>query len=203
MNWHQAELDEVLRDAAESKEQGNALFKEGKFALARKKYEGTVARLKGLRGLDEAEEEAAQALKLQCHLNLAACLQKLGEHAQAVLQCSEALDKCDAENVKALYRRATSLIVLSRFEEARADLADAEALAQEDAATLADVRRLQAKVAAAEKAAAVKDKREFGGFLDKGQQGGGKAGGAKKGGGAGGEAGKIVIEDDDDDDGEE
>lgn len=185
----------MLQDALESKEQGNALFKEGKHALARKKYEGTIARLKGLRGLEAEEEEAATGLKLQCYLNLAACLQKLGEHAQAVLQCGEALDKCDAENVKALYRRATSLIALSRFDEARRDLADAEALAEAkgDAATVADVRKLLAKAAAAEKAAAVKDKRQFGGFLDK------QAGSKKKGDEDGAGRQGIVIEDEESD----
>lgn len=195
VNWHHAELGEVLRDAGESKEQGNALFKEGKHALARKKYEDTIGRLKGLRGLEAEEEQVAVALKLQCYLNLAACLQKLDEHAAAVTQCSEALDKCDPENVKALYRRATSLIVLSRFEEARADLAEAETLAAEDAATLADVKKLQAKAAAAEKSAAVKDKQQFGGFWDKQQAGKkSKAGPQDEEGNRRG----IMIEDDED-----
>lgn len=145
VNWHQAELDDVLKDAFETKEQGNALYKEGKHALARKKYEGTLGRLKGLRGLDAEEEAAANAIKLSVHLNLAACLQKLDEHTAAVAQCTAALETCDPESVKALYRRATSLIVLSRFNEARQDLLDAEGL---DPAVSADCKKLMAKLVA-------------------------------------------------------
>ena len=73
---------------------------------------------------------------------------------QAIRSCADALD-LDAENVKALYRRATALEAKHDFDAARVDLERAAALAPDDKA----VAKLSARVDAQLKRQAAKEKK--------------------------------------------
>ena len=91
-NLAMASLDEKLERAAKWKEQGNMLFKSGKYGLARVKY------TKGLRGVDralglETEEQVvvARAVKMACLVNLAACAQKEKEYGEVITWCDRAI----------------------------------------------------------------------------------------------------------------
>jgi hypothetical protein len=72
LNWHAASPAECLEAATTAKASGVALYKSGCWALARTRFEALASRLNGLRGLEEAEEAAANALRASCLLNAAA-----------------------------------------------------------------------------------------------------------------------------------
>ena len=74
--------------------------------------------------------------------------------SQAIRSCADALD-LDADNVKALYRRATALEAKHDFDAARVDLERAAALAPDDKA----VAKLSARVDAQLKRQAAKEKK--------------------------------------------
>lgn len=69
----------------------------------------------------EEEKEQAKVLKASCNLNNAACKLKLKDYKEAKNLCSEVLE-ADANNVKALYRRAQAYINLVEFELAKKDI---------------------------------------------------------------------------------
>ncbi|KAL0451088.1 UNVERIFIED_CONTAM: Peptidyl-prolyl cis-trans isomerase PASTICCINO1 [Sesamum latifolium] len=54
------------------------------------------------------------------HLNVAACLQKMGEFKKSIEACNKVLDT-NPVHVKALYRRGMAYVGAGDFEEARAD----------------------------------------------------------------------------------
>jgi len=153
---------EVLQEVRAFKAAGNALFKEGRCALAKPKYEKALKYLK--RGLHIETEELvleAEELQLSCHLNVAACAHKLADYAEAVRQCDKAL-QIDPDHPKALFRRGQAYLMTSDFDLARRDM---EALAGLDAGYAGDAAATLERIRRAEAAAKKKEKRQFGGFL--------------------------------------
>ncbi|KAK6942125.1 FKBP-type peptidyl-prolyl cis-trans isomerase domain [Dillenia turbinata] len=120
---------EKLNACETRKLEGNALFQAGKFCRASKKYE--KERLDALKcavkyvefdhTFTDEDRSLANALKLSCYLNNAACKVKLGEYLDAVTLCSKVLE-FDSSNVKALYRRSQSYLRTSELEKAEADI---------------------------------------------------------------------------------
>jgi hypothetical protein len=162
VNWYQASTEDILAEARAAKEAGVALYKGGKWALARARFEALAAKLSGLRGLEGEEEEAAGALRCACLLNAAAAAQKLGDHADAVARCTEVLTKLDAAAPKALFRRAVSRTALGDWRGAEEDLA---ATREADPAAAADCDRQAAKLKAAQRDALAAERAQLGGFL--------------------------------------
>lgn len=68
------------------KEQGNALFAQGLYARALPKYEKSIAVVQDAGDeLAEGEQrQGAEKVRLQCHLNQAACYLRLGDHKAAI-----------------------------------------------------------------------------------------------------------------------
>ena len=81
--------------------------------------------------------EEANGEKLPAHLNLCACLLRLGRHAEAVDQANRALG-VDPTCAKALYRRGRARQAMGQDEDARNDLVRAMECSPggEDAAVL-------------------------------------------------------------------
>jgi tetratricopeptide (TPR) repeat protein len=122
VNWYKADVKEMLDEALVIKEEANALFKTGVYELARAKYEKTLHKLEGVRGLDDQDEyERVQAMKNTLALNLVATLQKLHQHVDALARVNKLLESYP-ENEKALFRRSVSLLALHEFSAARDDL---------------------------------------------------------------------------------
>ncbi|PHT99887.1 Peptidyl-prolyl cis-trans isomerase PASTICCINO1 [Capsicum chinense] len=96
-DWTGFSFPEIMDDVEKMKGMGNRLFKEGKFELAKAKYEKNLL-----------------------HLNVAACLLKLGEHKKSIEACNKVLD-ANPVHVKALYRCGMAYVASGDFEEARAD----------------------------------------------------------------------------------
>ena len=136
VNWHRASLSAMLDEARKLKDEGNELLAGGKLALTRSKYEKTVRNLEGLRGLDPAEHEAVYDLRRKTTLNLAAALQRSGEHAAAIARLEKLLDE-DPDDAKALWRRSVSFLATHEHARARSDLSRC---AEIDPSTAEEVR---------------------------------------------------------------
>ncbi|KAH7529536.1 hypothetical protein ACOSP7_003332 [Xanthoceras sorbifolium] len=112
---------EKIEAAGKKKEEGNALFKAGKYARASKRYEKAVKYIEYDSAFGEEEKKQAKALKVACNLNDAACKLKLKEYKQAEKLCTKVLD-LESRNVKALYRRAQAYIQMSDLDLAEFDI---------------------------------------------------------------------------------
>lgn len=113
--------EEKIEAAGKKKEQGNTLFKAGKYARASKRYEKAVKYIEYDTSFGDEEKKQAKALKVACNLNDAACKLKLKDYKQAEKLCTKVLD-LDSSNVKALYRRAQAYIQMADLDLAEFDI---------------------------------------------------------------------------------
>ncbi|CAI8608195.1 unnamed protein product [Vicia faba] len=113
--------EEKIQAAGKKKEEGNALFKAGKYARASKRYEKAVKYIEYDTAFGEEEKKSAKALKVACNLNDAACKLKLKDYKQAEKLCTKVLE-LESTNVKALYRRAQAYIQLTDLDLAELDI---------------------------------------------------------------------------------
>ncbi|PIA25735.1 hypothetical protein AQUCO_10800020v1 [Aquilegia coerulea] len=112
---------EKIEAAGKKKEEGNALFKAGKYARASKRYEKAAKYIDYDTNFSEEEKKQSKALKVSCNLNNAACKLKLKDYKQAEKLCTKVLE-IEAQNVKALYRRAQAYIQLVDLDLAELDI---------------------------------------------------------------------------------
>ena len=165
VNWHRAEVPDILADAMRSKDAGVALFKQQHWALARTRFEAVATKLAGLRGLDGNEETECALLRVACLLNAAAAAQRLDDHAGAVAHCTTVLAKLDAGSAKAMYRRGVSHIAMGNWEQATADF---EAAVTADLSCAPDCEKQLLKLRAAQRGEGAQIKGNLGGFLSRG-----------------------------------
>jgi len=137
------------------------LLAAGDLALCKIKYEKTFHNLEGLRGLGDEDFARVMALKTTVALNLAAALQRGGEHAAAQARLRKVLDD-DPDNVKALWRRSVSALATHEYAAAREDLA---CVAELDPTLGGEVDAQLRRVRAAEEENLGKEKRRLGGIL--------------------------------------
>ncbi|KAL2965790.1 hypothetical protein AAZX31_16G081100 [Glycine max] len=109
---------EKIEAAGKKKEEGNALFKAGKYARASKRYEKFI---EYDTAFSEEEKKSSKSLKVACNLNNAACKLKLKDYKQAEKLCTKVLD-LESTNVKALYRRTQAYIQLADLDLAEFDI---------------------------------------------------------------------------------
>ncbi|KAK1606532.1 hypothetical protein QYE76_030205 [Lolium multiflorum] len=112
---------EKIEAAGVKKEEGNALFKLGKFARASKRYEKAAKFIEHDTSFSEDEKKLSKQLKITCNLNNAACKLKLKDYKQAEKLCTKVLE-LDSQNVKALYRRSQAYTQLADLELAELDI---------------------------------------------------------------------------------
>ncbi|KAL2894963.1 70 kDa peptidyl-prolyl isomerase [Bienertia sinuspersici] len=136
--------EERIMTAGKIKEEGNVLFKSGKYQRAGKKYDKVLTSLIicvyidrcymfldtwmiELQAADYVSEDISfgdeqqkqvKALRVQCWLNGAACSLKLDDFKEAIKLCSKVL-VIESYNIKALYRRTQAFM-----ENADLDLAE-------------------------------------------------------------------------------
>ncbi|KAK6259721.1 hypothetical protein SCA6_014195 [Theobroma cacao] len=112
---------EKIEAAGKKKEEGNVLFKAGKYVRASKRYEKAFKCIEYDSSFSEEEKKQAKVLKVACNLNNAACKLKLKDYKQAEKLCTKVLE-LESANVKALYRRAQAYIHLADLDLAEFDI---------------------------------------------------------------------------------
>ncbi|GAA0154326.1 chaperone [Lithospermum erythrorhizon] len=116
--------NERIEAADKKKEEGNELFKTGKYERAGKKYEKAMGYISEDLSFAEDEQKLVKSLSVSCWLNCAACRLKLNNFQEAVKLCSKVLD-VEYGNVKALYRRAQAYIESADLHLAELDITKA------------------------------------------------------------------------------
>ncbi|CAJ1921462.1 unnamed protein product [Sphenostylis stenocarpa] len=137
--------EEKLEAAAKKKEEGNVLFKAGKYARASKRYEKAVKYVEYDTSFGEEEKKMAKTLKVACNLNNAACKLKLKDYKEAEKLCTKVLD-LESTNVKALYRRAQAYMQLSDLDLAELDIKKALEIDPNNRDLKLEYKTLKAKV---------------------------------------------------------
>ncbi|PON95529.1 Peptidyl-prolyl cis-trans isomerase, FKBP-type [Trema orientale] len=112
---------EKIEAARKKKEEGNALFKAGKYERASRRYEKAVKFIEYDSSFGDEEKQQAKVLKITCNLNNAACKLKLKDYKQTEKLCTKVLE-LDNRNVKALYRRVQAYIQLVDLDLAEMDI---------------------------------------------------------------------------------
>ncbi|CAL5206109.1 unnamed protein product [Lathyrus oleraceus] len=112
---------EKIEVAGRKKEEGNLLFKSGKYQRAAKKYDKAADFVSEDGSFGDDEQKLAKSLRLSCWLNGAACCLKLNDLTGAIKFCTQVLD-VEFHNVKALYRRAQAYIETGDFLLADVDI---------------------------------------------------------------------------------
>lgn len=137
------EPDEKLERAQHHKDKGTELFQNGNIDFAMLRYERALSYISDLDAeLPKDLAERCRTLKTQCYLNLAAGHLKKEHYKATVTNCNEAL-KLDANNVKALYRRAQAFIAQTSYEDAHRDLLQARTLEPANKAVLSSFQTVQ------------------------------------------------------------
>lgn len=157
VNWYSAEVPELMQDAQRGREKGNKLFKLGKHHLAKVRYEKTLGKLNGLRGMSQEEAELVSAEKVLCHLNLAACFIQLQEFGSAIQHSTKAIE-FGPSCVKGYFRRGQALALLNEYDRAREDY---QAAMEIDPDCKSDVEAALKKLALRERAALASARHDF------------------------------------------
>ncbi|ONK62158.1 uncharacterized protein A4U43_C07F990 [Asparagus officinalis] len=119
-DWTGLNFQSIMEEADKIKNTGNRLFKEGKYELAKAKYEKVLREYNHVNPQDDEQGKIFLNSRNSLHLNVAACLQKMGEYRKSIDVCNKVLD-ANPVHVKALYRRGTSYMLVGDFDEARKD----------------------------------------------------------------------------------
>jgi len=152
-------LSEALPLAASAKAAGNDAFKNDDLEGAMARYDEGVAALAGHAAAGDAD---VRALLLSLHSNRAMVSFKKSQWAHAVACCDAAL-RCEADNVKALFRRGASHAKLGALDEAKADLSRALSLDGSNAAAAKELAEVLKRL----KERKENDKKAFSGAFSK------------------------------------
>ncbi|KAL8517427.1 hypothetical protein ACS0TY_015605 [Phlomoides rotata] len=114
-DWTGFNFREIMDDVEKIKGTGNRLFKEGKYELAK-----VLREFNHVNPQDDDEGKEFSETRNLLHLNVAACLLKMGEFRKSIETSNKVLD-VNPVHVKALYRRGMAYMAGGDFEEARAD----------------------------------------------------------------------------------
>ncbi|XP_049392373.1 peptidyl-prolyl cis-trans isomerase FKBP62-like isoform X2 [Solanum stenotomum] len=116
MNKH-----ERIQMAQRKKEEGNLLFKNGKYQRAMKKYEKVTDCINEDEHFEDDDQKIVKSLRVSCWLNGAAACLKRNYFQEAIKQCSKVLE-VESCNVKALYRRAQAFMETADLHLAELDI---------------------------------------------------------------------------------
>ncbi|RVX22417.1 Peptidyl-prolyl cis-trans isomerase FKBP65 [Vitis vinifera] len=118
--WEMSD-QEKIETAGRKKEEGNLLFKSGKYQRARKKYDKAADYVNECGIFGDGDHKVVKTLQVSCWLNGAACCLKLNNFRGAIKLCSKVLD-IEFHNVKALYRRAQAYMKTADLDLAQLDI---------------------------------------------------------------------------------
>ncbi|KAL1823273.1 hypothetical protein ACET3Z_010051 [Daucus carota] len=112
---------ERIQAAEMKKNEGNVLFKNGKYQRALKKYDKAATYVGEDGSFGDDSQKLVKSLRVSCWLNNAACCLRLNNYQGAIELCSKVLDT-EFSNVKALYRRSQAYIETADYHLAEADI---------------------------------------------------------------------------------
>lgn len=162
-DWTGFNFREIMDDVEKIKGTGNRLFKEGKYELAKAKYEHVLREFNHVNPQDDDEGKEFSETRNLLHLNVAACLLKMGEFRKSIETCNKVLD-VNPVHVKALYRRGMAYLAGGDFEEARADF---NKMMSVDKSSEASAKAALLKVKKEEQELHKRARRQFKGLFDK------------------------------------
>ncbi|KAJ3209629.1 hypothetical protein HDU67_006036 [Dinochytrium kinnereticum] len=113
--------DEKMVESEKFREIGNAYFKDNKPRGAAKKYEKALKNFQYDNNLSADEKKRLNAIKLPCHLNLAACYLKTKQFDKTIEECNKAI-AISSHSPKAFYRRAQARLHRIELDEALSDI---------------------------------------------------------------------------------
>jgi hypothetical protein len=150
----------MLQAAIDDRQCGNSFLKDGKLLDAKRFYCCSITRCKRLLEKPSAHRDPAQECLLNARSNLALCYFRLGKFRQCVRQCNKVL-KCQATNIKALYRRAQARHGLEEHETA---MQDVERCLEMDPSNT-EAQKLRQKIAAAQQRNTLKERSLYKGMF--------------------------------------
>ncbi|XP_020204784.1 LOW QUALITY PROTEIN: peptidyl-prolyl cis-trans isomerase PASTICCINO1-like [Cajanus cajan] len=162
-DWTGLDFKSIMNEAENIRNTGNRLFKEGKYELAKAKYEKVLREFNHVNPQDDEEGKVFADTRNLLHLNVAACLLKLGECKKSIESCNKVLDANPA-HVKGLYRRGMAYMAAGDFEEARADF---KMMMKVDKSTESDATAALQKLKQKEQEVEKKARKQFKGLFDK------------------------------------
>ena len=92
--------------------------------------------------IEKADTSRLQPIALSCVLNVGVCKLKMSDWQEAIDSCLEALE-IDPSNTKALYRKAQGWLGLKEYDQALADLKNAQEIAPGDKAIQAELLKVK------------------------------------------------------------
>lgn len=162
-DWTGLDFRSIMAEAENIRSTGNRLFKEGKYELAKAKYEKVLRDFNHVNPQDDEEGKEFLNTRNMLQLNVAACYLKMGECRKSIETCDKVLD-ANPVHVKALYRRGMAHMELGDFEDAKNDF---EKMTKFDTSSEPDAKAALQKLKQREQEAAMKAKKQFRGLFDK------------------------------------
>ncbi|KAM0026468.1 putative peptidylprolyl isomerase [Helianthus debilis subsp. tardiflorus] len=162
-DWTGMNFRAIMDDVEKTKGTGNRLFKEGKYALAKTKYEKVLREFNHVNPQDDEEGKEFANTRNLLNLNVAACYLKLGDCRKSIETCNKVLD-ANPVHVKALYRRGMAYMEVGDFDEARADFNKMMTI---DKSSEANAKAALLKLKQTQQEVEKKARRQFKGLFDK------------------------------------
>ncbi|CAH8286677.1 unnamed protein product [Eruca vesicaria subsp. sativa] len=162
-DWTGLDFQSIMNEAENIRSTGNMLFKEGKFELTKTKYEKVLREFNHVNPQDDEEGKVFGEARNMLHLNVAACLLKLGEWRKSVETCNKVLE-AKPGNVKGLYRRGMAYMAGGEYQDARNDF---NMMIKVDKSSEADATTALLKLKQKEQEAENKARKQFKGLFNK------------------------------------
>lgn len=138
-------FEEKVEEMKVRKQRGNELFKDGRYETAKKSYDRAV------NFFDSPTSELKPDIKtqvnellVQCHLNLAMCLDRMGDTPKVLTHCKKALE-IQPSNVKALYRQGCAYLAQDDYYNAQSSLKYARELSPNNVDVVRKLKELKIK----------------------------------------------------------
>lgn len=122
LDYDYSSIQEKIEAGQREKEKGNKLFAQGEYEAAWKQYDRCFVHIYTSKeewaAIGESGRDAINNFKLPCHLNRGLCRLRKDDLKNALWDFTEAL-RIDPSHVKGLYRRAITLIRMTRSDLAK------------------------------------------------------------------------------------
>ncbi|CAN7051890.1 unnamed protein product [Brassica rapa subsp. trilocularis] len=162
-DWTGLDFQSIMNEAENIRSTGNRLFKEGKFELAKAKYEKVLREFNHVNPQNDDEGKVFGDARNTLHLNVAACLLKLGEWRKSLETCNKVLE-AKPGHAKGLYRRGMAYMAGGEYKDARNDF---NMMIKVDKSSEADATAALLKLKQKEQEAESKARKQFKGLFDK------------------------------------